>query len=220
MGWLCSVCFESLCLCFFVSFVISSFFKKPPRIRKTKRGEQIHAKGFFCVYFVQLFTDGGRGRARGWRDARPGKKKGARESVVRFLERGVLLGATSAALPKAPPPKKEKKTPTTSPPIQGERGSNQNQHGSTQTTTEYKVYVFFYKKTGGEQEGKRGRKSSFPRFPPFPLSCSRTLARSNLFPPDSLSLFPSLSIKTLSLSLSVSVSLSLSRVIKNTGVVL
>ena len=177
-------------------------------------------KGFFvCILCSSLQM--GEGGARVVGEMRvPEKKKGARESVVRFQERGVLFGATSAALPKAPPPKKEKKTPTTSPPIQGERGSNQNQHGSTQTTTEYKVYVFFYKKTGGEQEGKRGRKSSFPRFPPFPLSCSRTLARSNLFPPDSLSLFPSLSIKTLSLSLSVSVSLSLSRVIKNTGVVL
>ena len=177
------------------------------------------------MYFVQLFTDGGRGtRAWGWREMRvPTRKKGAGvESVVSLRVGGVMLGwKTSAARPFKKPTTTERRkqcSTTTPPEFRGKTRikTPKNQHGKHPNNHRVQKYMcfLFYKKTGVEQ---RRKTREIRRFPPFP---TLSLSHGNLFfPPDSLSL----SIKTLSFSLSLSVSLSvsfsLSRVIKNTGVV-
>ena len=203
-------------LCF--DFICNFFLLSPFRDQKRLERKTFFFFARFLVYFVQLsLYRWGRGRARGWRDAAYPTKKGRQGRLSlgsgafrRSAERlqGVSRNPPAAAAPNKTPPAKE----THQRPRFRENADHDQKPAreAPQTTTEYKLYVFFIRKQEAEQERKT--RKSFLVFLPFLLSRSR----SNLFPPRSLD---QNSFLSLSLFLSLSGSLSLQGK-KNAGVVL
>ena len=181
------------------------------------------------LYFVQLFTGWGRGRARGLgRDARALPQKGRQARPFAWeWGRFEVEAARAGGLSRNPPAsrRRPRKTPPAkenAPAPRFRENAEQARKLSTeapQTTTEYKLYVFFYKKTGRGTRKENERKK-FPRFPPFPPLSLFALAATPLSSRLSLSLSLSLDQNSFSLFLSLPLSLSpsLSRIIKNTGV--
>ena len=190
---------------------VISFFFHLSEIRKDSRGKRFFFfQDFLCILCSSLFTDGGRGRARGRRDAAYPTKKRATGRLSQGVGRfGGARGGCREFRETLPPPlpltkHRRRKKRTSAPDSRKTADPTKNQHGSTPNNHRVQIiclFLFIRKTGGGTRKGeKREKVSSFSSLsslsslslrPQQPLSSP--LSRSKLFPL-SLSLCFSLSL--------------------------